>query len=475
MFTALETTMAAVGPYSRVFDPEYPLPPNIMIEEALQQNPFMAAAVGQAFIQEHPATWENIPRIATTAFTVPISPSTQGVYRTGYSRFGEPKNRTFRPSSDSTASYLDYSTSSPVEIVPPRAQSEYHIREDSSTYPSSTQSYENSIPQQRLPKGFTSHCSSSNLDADILQHNGSDSKILFTPNGEMRPLYKAQKQSYFGTHHPFPPPIIYYDPVHGSPVHVVSYSQPQLAHCLPPFNPVEGTTNRMPVFKDEIIPTFDMGYYPDILHLPSRPSDVLVYFNSICAAAALSGNRKDWIEDNLRETEVIFCSLDDAIFQMCEAYSGKPLRGPNDEPGQSFVIEGFKVTPCSTLFFDWELEIRECQIHLERLNKLAYVPVMNKSKVDVVWQALVAYRDNWANYLFSNCQEDYWEASEEELEAMKEYHKFNREIQRVYKGIEDDLINVRRLENMVTAFRGAVWKAETKFQRLKEKFGPTVD
>ncbi|KAF3136823.1 hypothetical protein TWF594_007714 [Orbilia oligospora] len=416
-------------PYISIFDSdlEWPLPPSVMIEEALQNNPFMAAAAGKTFTEELPSTWKRIPRIATTAFTVPTSPATTHDHTlNGSSEFGYDGSGTSCVNPVSSATSLDLHGPG----IPPAPS--FH------------------------PKAQNKH------------------PPYINSNGAMKPFYDAQKQSYFNSQHPFPPDIIYYDPTNGLPVHVVSYSQPDPTQTLPPFNPVEGIASRMPVFKDEIIPTFNMGYYPNLLHLPSRPSDVLVYFNSICAAAALSPNLKAWMDDNLQETEIRFCGLDDAVFQMCEAYSGKPLRGPSNELERDSEAKDFKVAPHSSLFFDWALELQECRLHLERLNKLAYNPVMNKCKVEVVWKALVYFRDNWANNIFSQCDNELWEASEEEMEWMKEYHAFNREMQRLMKTVEDDLVEVGRLENMVTAFRGAIWKAETKFKKLKDTFRSTM-
>ncbi|KAF3275883.1 hypothetical protein TWF970_006494 [Orbilia oligospora] len=413
----------ATEPFISIFDSdlEWSLPPSVMIEEALQNNLFMAAAAGKTFTEELPSTWKRIPRIATTAFTVPISPVTTHTFN-GSSEFGYDGLGTSCVDPVSSATSLDIHGPG----IPPAPS--FHLKAQSEHPP---------------------HINS---------------------NGVMKPFYDAQKQSYFNSQHPFPPDTIYYDPTNGRPVHVVSCSQPDPKQTLPPFNPVEGISGRMPVFKDEIIPTFNMGYYPDLLHLPSRPSDVLVYFNSICAAAALSPHRKAWMDDNLQETEIRFCGLDDAVFQMCEAYSGKPLRGPNNELERGLETKDFKAVPDNSLFFDWALELQECRLHLERLNKLAYTPVMNKCKVEVVWKALVYFRDNWANNIFSQCDNEFWEASEEEMEWMKEYHAFNREMQRLMKTVEDDLVEVGRLENMVTAFRGAVWKAETKFKKLKDTF-----
>ncbi|KAF3313155.1 hypothetical protein TWF173_006329 [Orbilia oligospora] len=446
----------ATEPFISIFDSdlEWSLPPSVMIEEALQNNIFMAAAAGKTFTEELPSTWKRIPRIATTAFTVPISPGTTHTFN-GSSEFGYDGSGTSCVDPVSSATSLDLHGPG-IPKAPsfhPKAQSEHPLYINSSMWQGGARHKEawGSVSHQDLPEGF-------------------ESQILITPDGAMKPFYDAQKQSYFDSQHPFPPDTIYYDPTNGHPVHVVSCSQPDPKQTLPPFNPVEGITDRMPVFKDEIIPTFNMGYYPDLLHLPSRPSDVLVYFNSICAAAALSPHRKAWVDDNLQETEIRFCGLDDAVFQMCEAYSGKPLRGPNDELERGLETKDFKAVPDNSLFFDWALELQECRLHLERLNKLAYTPVMNKCKVEVVWKALVYFRDNWANNIFSQCDNEFWEASEEEMEWMKEYHAFNREMQRLMKTVEDDLVEVGRLENMVTAFRGAVWKAETKFKKLKDTF-----
>ncbi|KAK6510625.1 hypothetical protein TWF506_009728 [Arthrobotrys conoides] len=463
-------------------DLEWPLPPSVIIEEALQDNPFMAAAAGKTFTQELPSTWKRIPRIATTAFTVPTSAVTTLDFHSAsdfrHDRFSRSGTPGVKPASSTTSLDHSYKDISSAPRFFPKAQSESHILENYNTRESTIQHSSNRRPasQPQLPEGFMSHQVSSSPEAYILKHNDTDSKVLLTPDGEIKPFYAAQKQAYFGPKRPFPPDTIYYDPRSGFPVHIKSYSQPYQQNTLPLFNPVEGTTGRMSLFKDEIIPTFDMKYYPDLLHLPSRPSDVLVYFNSICAAAALSPNRKAWITDNIRETEVRFCGLDDAVFQMCEAYSGKPLRGPNDvETGKdSAGGNNSKAVPNNSLFFDWALELQECRIHLERLNKLAYVPAMNKCKVDVVWKALVYFRDNWANNIFSRCDYELWEASTEEVKWMKEYHAFNREMQRLIQGVEDDLVEIGKLENIVTAFRGAVWKAEAKFQKLRDAFGFTM-
>ncbi|KAF3151725.1 hypothetical protein TWF569_003444 [Orbilia oligospora] len=468
-------------PYISIFDSdlEWPLPPSVMIEEALQNNPFMAAAAGKTFTEELPSTWKRIPRIATTAFTVPTSPATTHDHTlNGSSEFGYDGSGTscVNPVSSATSLDLHGPGIPPAPSFHPKAQNKHPPYINSSMWQGGTRHKKawGSTSHQDLPEGFESRSVPSNPEAYILRHENSNSRILITPDGAMKPFYDAQKQSYFNSQHPFPPDIIYYDPTNGLPVHVVSYSQPDPTQTLPPFNPVEGIANRMPVFKDEIIPTFNMGYYPNLLHLPSRPSDVLVYFNSICAAAALSPNLKAWMDDNLQETEIRFCGLDDAVFQMCEAYSGKPLRGPSNELERDSEAKDFKVAPHSSLFFDWALELQECRLHLERLNKLAYNPVMNKCKVEVVWKALVYFRGNWANNIFSQCDNELWEASEEEMEWMKEYHAFNREMQRLMKTVEDDLVEVGRLENMVTAFRGAIWKAETKFKKLKDTFRSTM-
>ncbi|KAK6354029.1 hypothetical protein TWF730_008449 [Orbilia blumenaviensis] len=467
--------MATTNKFASTSGTELSLHPSVTIEETLSDNPFMTAAAGQAYTKELPSTWGKIPRIATTAFTVPQASSSSGSHGnhgSGYDDFTGSNSSKAKSASSFTSLDLLSPAAVPAPMLPTKAKSDFIPRNDGSFWGGATRAPNpGSSISQRLPYGYMSQQISSDPAAYLLKHNSSDSGILLTPGGEMKPLHHAQKQAYFNVPHPFPSPVAYYDNSNPGLMNIISYSQPPMPCFGPLFNPIEGVTNRIPLFKDEIFPTFDMGYYPDILHLPSRPSDILVYFNSICGAAALPPNRKSWIEDNMQETVLRFSTLDDIVFEMCDAQSGKPLRGPDEAAARYLSSENFKVVPNKNSFADWDLEIQECRVHLERLNKLAYVPVMNKSKVEVVWKALVSYRDNWANSIFSQCQYDFWEASMNEVECMKEYHAFNREMQRLLRGVEEDLIEVGRLENMVTAFRGAVWKAEMKLRKLKETFG----
>ncbi|KAK6511643.1 hypothetical protein TWF481_000552 [Arthrobotrys musiformis] len=463
--------MAATEPQCHTSHSDWYKIPSILIEDTLHENPFLTAAAGDIFTKDLPSTWQKIPRIATTAFTVPISPISPRIsssYESRYDVFSRPSahlGNQAPPSTVSTSLYAGTTSES---------QSGCYVRPDRPN-PQRSQS---SASQPRLPKGFTSERVSSNPEAYVLKHDMSDSGILLTPQGDMKPLYHAQKQTYFDTKHPFPPSVVYHDSMTGMPMSFVSYSHPQIPYSGLPAavqpNPLEGASFRMPLFKKDIIPTYDMGYYPNLLKLPSRPSDVLVYFNSICSTAALSPKRKAWIEDNLQETEIKFCVLDDMIFQMCEAYSGRPLRGPDEEPPHYSMPGGAKVVLNKELFAKWAQEIVECRTHVERLNKLSYVPAMNKCKVEVVWQTLVGYKDDWANDIFSPCKEHFWEASVEELEWMKEYHTFCCEMQRLMEGVEEDLMLVGRLENMVTAFRGVVAKAQIKFTKLENTFGQVV-
>lgn len=475
--------MAPIQPFSSMFGTrtDLPQPPSLVIEETLKDNPFMTAAAGKTYTEELPSTWGNIPRIATTAFTVPPQPVSSGsrdAYESGYGPSSRSTRSGAEPVSSATSLDFNFSTIPLAPVLPPKAQSEYFIRNNANIRDGAipTPSVRSYRSQQRLPQGFTSKQISSDPAAYLLKHDSGDAGVILTPSGEIKPFYHAQKQSYFDTQHPFPPPVTCYN-ANGSPVHVVSYSHPPITNSFPPVNPIKDSTSRIPVLRDEVIPTFDMGYYPDILRLPSRPSDVLIYFNSICGAAALSRSRKRWIDSNTWETETRFCNLDDTIFEMCEALGSKPLRGPNGElPYHPTMAEdGGNIFPCMSSPIDWASEIQECRNHLARLNRLAYIPVMNKCKVDVVWRRMVEYRDNWANTIFSQCQHEFWEASMEEMESMKEYHAFNREMLRLIKGIEDDLIEIGRLENMVTAFRGAVWKADMKLKKIEQVFGVTIN
>ncbi|KAK6529487.1 hypothetical protein TWF281_008660 [Arthrobotrys megalospora] len=475
--------MAPMQPFSSIFgiQADLPQPPSLVIEETLKDNPFMTAAAGKTYMEELPSTWRNIPRIATTAFTVPLQPASSGsrdAYESGYGSSSRSTRSAVQPVSSATSLDFNFSTIPRAPILPPKAQSEYFIYDNANTQDGAipTPSARSFPAQQRLPQGFVSKQVSSDPGAYLIKHDSGDAGIILTPNGEMKPFYHAQKQSYFDTQHPFPPPVTCYD-ARGLPLNVVSYSHPPITNSFPPINPIRDSTSRIPVLGNEIIPTFDIGYYPDILRLPSRPSDVLIYFNSVCGAAALSPSRRRWIDSNTWETETRFCNLDDIIFEMCEALGSKPLRGPNGElPFHPTMAEdGGTIVPRMSSPLDWAAEIEECRNHLARLNRLAYIPVMNKCKVDVVWKKMVEYRDDWANMVFSQCQQEFWEASMEDMESMKDYHAFNREMLRLIKGVEDDLIEVMRLENMVTAFRGAVWKADMKLKKIEGVFGITTD
>ncbi|KAF3920418.1 hypothetical protein ABW20_dc0103960 [Dactylellina cionopaga] len=494
-------------------------PASQIVEKSLFDNSFAAAAAACLFTKEHPAGWEYASNISSNVFSGTSAAADQTTfYDPGHCSLSETIGLTSGavsqsslqvasglPVSDLTsklmveppAEYLnsvarvtpDYFDSGQENFAVHGQHSMINISGFLSNQTDANEGYYQSryngngvsIPSIQLPPGFTTQCVSSNPTAYLLKHNSSDSGILLSPDGKIEPLFLGQKRADF-EQLTCPPSISYLQPDYAPEAGVfhradtrkgVSFSQPFMSSDPQPINPLQGTTCGMPQLNEELFPTFDMRYLPDILNLPSNPGDVLAYFNSICGAVALSESRKAWIEENMVVTESLFNLIDEYIFEMCDALNPKRLLRPNGHPVFSHTIEDTTGAggPTSMTIFRWKQNLKDSRMHLKRLNRLAYGHAMNKSKVEAVWKAMINYRDRWANQIFSGCESEYWEASPLQVECMKEYYRFNGEMQRLIRTIEDDMLDIGRLENMITVFRASVFKAECKLKKIKKAFG----
>ncbi|KAF3907815.1 hypothetical protein AA313_de0200398 [Arthrobotrys entomopaga] len=489
--------------------------PDSAIEKALANNPFLQAAVAQFYTIERPTTWHEVPFFAENSLVCP-PPTRAGTDATntyidsgygssyiapaGSTLFEEPNNK-----QDSSASSNVISVEGPVtdrhsasfsevesesrdahEIQPDRADyrkplivtSVVSHQKDDVLSPM-TETSEASLARM-IPPGFTTQRVCSQPAAYLLKHDSNEGGIILSPDGKIQSYIQDMKQSsaeYFAQlaensqnfgyqpTHPLQPftqsdcynhqPPFYYEPMHQRLV-----------------NPFQGLSQRMPQLKDDVIPRIDISGYSNVLHLPTNPSDILIYFNSICGAASLSKTRKLLIEDNIQGTTDVFNLLDDCIFQMCDALNTTRLRKEEGYLVYDFVTEihDGKIKPSSTIIEDWKKMVKECRDHLTGLGNLGYSLVLNKGKVDAVRGAIVHFKDSWENEIFGGCIDEDWEAWSDDLEIMKEYNTFNREIQRLMKEIEDDLLLVARLENMTVAFGNAVFKAEMKLLEVERKY-----
>ncbi|KAK6344276.1 hypothetical protein TWF696_007918 [Orbilia brochopaga] len=335
--------------------------------------------------------------------------------------------------------------------------------------------------------GFTTQPNGASPAAYLMQESNTGDKIVVDIDGRPISFLKAQKESYFGEL-PFPPPVMYthqgkclnadcgshdsgssHEEEH---THTITYSHPDIGTQQPPVNPIQGVRG-VPQYSTDIIPSYDMGYYVNVLCLPEKPQDIIVYFNSLCSALALSVEKWEWIAENFIESSTLLDALDESIFQMNDFISPYRLRDANGEPVFWFLPEDPGDNgrmPTITTLKEWHEEIQRGRRHLRRLNSLAYSHVLNKGKVHVVWRKMVDYCDDWANMLFSACDEEGWEVTSENADAIKQWYFFNREMRRIVMTIENDLIMIARLENLVKVLGGSVFKAEAKLDIIMERF-----
>ncbi|EPS37589.1 hypothetical protein H072_8725 [Dactylellina haptotyla CBS 200.50] len=491
---------------------------DLAIQVELADNPFAGAAISHAYIKDCPTTWEDVPHISGTTYSCPpptratLTSAENSLYDSGYGTASLPPS-IHSPLTGSSAPKLELNGTNNVAIVDTPSIEGVKFLSEAEFFGEDTNGNELSFPKARKPAivqsnlpyqieesrsvgytcserslptsilpGLTTRRVCSKPSAYLLKHELSDNGVLLGEDGQIQSLFHAQKESYFRPL-PYPPPISYHEHHHDShlgihqptsAVRTTSFSQPLVDHGEhPPINPIQWIQQTMPQLKEDIIPTFDMGYYPDILCLPPRPSDVVVYFNSLCGAVAIPTDRQALIEDSIFIAAKLFDELDDCIFQMCDALNSKRLKSPNGDVVYKFVMERHngKEVPNSGCTLDWSIGIKTCRKHLRQLQGLGYMHVMNKSKVEVVWKAITQYRNEWANCIFSGCMVEGWEASEEDMEVMKNYHSFNRELHRLIKSIEDDLTAISILENMANSFAAAIVKAEDKLRRIRHKFG----
>ncbi|KAF3931572.1 hypothetical protein ABW19_dt0208984 [Dactylella cylindrospora] len=227
----------------------------------------------------------------------------------------------------------------------------------------------------------------------------------------------------------------------------------------PPF--VLGASGSVPVFYDD-----------SLTCLPGNPTDIIAYLNSFCRRMALSELKQSRISDTLTVTDYRSNHLDDCVFQMCDALNSKPLCGIDGKILYQNIydkVNGLRV-PTLSYLQDWDYEIKQASEHLRQAMSLAYGSIMNRNRVVVVWQAIVIYRDDWANQLFGGCNDHNWEVSQHLLEGLKDYHAFNREMQRSLRLVEDDLIMIGRLENSINCLRESVLKAKDKFRLVVDMY-----
>ncbi|KAK6541877.1 hypothetical protein TWF694_007654 [Orbilia ellipsospora] len=487
--------------------------PDSAIEKTLSSNQFLQAAASQFYVTERPTSWDQIPHFAENTLACPPptrvpTAAAESYFDSGYaSSYIAPRNSTpfeaLNCSKISSPSGNMISSDCPVDshsTGPSEVKSEIRYANESRsdkvdyrkplivTSVPSPQKDEVSSPttetsgmpfSRAIPPGFTTQRVCSQPVAYLLKHDNNEDGILLSPDGKVQPYIQTPKRNsakYFATlakssQIPYCQPAYTSQPV----VHPNSYEQ------QPPiyYEPVQelwvtvfpGTSRPMPQLKDEVIPRIDLSGYSNILHLPTDPSEVLIYFNSICGAANLSEIRRFLIEDNIQGTGEIFNLLDDCIFQMCDAINTKRLWKEEGDLVYDFatdVYEG-KIIPSSTMIKNWRNMVKSCRDHLTGLGNLGYGLVLSKCKVEAVRAAIVQFKDRWENEIFSGCINEDWEAWSDDLEIMKEYNTFNREIQRLVKGVEDDLLLVGRLENMTMAFGKAVFKAEMKLWEVERK------
>ncbi|KAJ6259684.1 hypothetical protein Dda_5322 [Drechslerella dactyloides] len=337
---------------------------------------------------------------------------------------------------------------------------------------------------------LTTKPNGSSPTAYLMQEDQTGARIVVDIDGRPISFLKAQKETYYGDL-PFPPPLVY---THSGPCpddttehdpttdagkarlhkHTITYTELDVdgKQSEIDMNPIHGTQG-VPQYSRDLIPAFDMGYYVDILRLPDKPQDMIVYLSSLCSALALTESQWEWIQENLDEATVRNNALDECIFEMIDFLNPDRLRDDDgkivfahlpEEPSEEGRL------PTLTTMKDWHEEVDRCRRQHRRMSSLAYSHVLNRGKVMAVWYKMREYRDNWANELFSGRHHEDWELEPENYHMLKEYHAFDREMQRLLMTIESDLIKIGRLENTVTALGVNIWKAEDKLDLVMERF-----
>ncbi|EWC44809.1 hypothetical protein DRE_06447 [Drechslerella stenobrocha 248] len=339
-------------------------------------------------------------------------------------------------------------------------------------------------PSTNLPRELTTRPGTTGPAAYLLKHEQSGNGVLLGSDGQPLQVVPMQRQTYFGDItflHPVPYAHYGCCADHGAGSqdqekcsYNISYVEPGLDAGQPQLNinPIRGMSG-IPQLSTDIIPAFDMGHYAHILQLPDRAEDVIVYFNSICSCAALASGQIDWVQESFVETKFLFDGLDDCIFQMCEALNKERLVDQENRLVYGYLVFETRCghrMPAVTAVREWWETIENARRYLRRLYSLAYGHALHKGRVEAVWRAIGQYRDNWANELFSASIDDSWEITEDHVEEIKLYHFFNREVQRLLMGAEKDLFLVGRLQNIITAFAGSVFKAQEKWDEVAGRF-----